>query len=79
MIDIEKIQEEIDVVKNTIVSNSDELESLKKRYLSKDGILPEIYKTISNIKGSKSDYYLSKMLELRHSIDDKIKTFIQSH
>ena len=77
MIDIEKIQEEIDIVKNLNILNISDIENLKDKYLSKNGMLPYIYNLISKMKGSKSSYYLNKMLELRKSVDNKIKLFIQ--
>ena len=77
MIDIEKIQEEIDIVKNLNILNISDIENLKDKYLSKNGMLPYIYNLISKMKGSKSSYYLNKMLELRESVDNKIKLFIQ--
>lgn len=72
---INMIQEEINNVKNITISNTDELEILKQKYLSKDGIIPSIYKIISNMKGD-SSYYLGKMLELRGVLDEKIKTIL---
>ena len=79
MINIDRIQDEIDMVRNSTISNLVEMEELRNRYLSKDGVLPEIYKLISKIKGSKSTHYLNKMLELRHTIDDKIRDFNRLH
>ncbi len=79
MFDISKIETEIKIVNNLTISNEKELEVFKTRYFSKNGVLPSIYDTISKLRGVQSDFYLDKMLELRHSIDKKIKEFILSH
>lgn len=72
MFDLHKIDDEINKVKSVVISNSDELQLFKEKYLSKDGILPQIYKSIEKTKGQISNFYLLKMIELRRCVDEKI-------
>lgn len=75
MFDLKNLDSEFDYVKNIKISNISELESFRSRYFSKDGILPEIYRSISKIRGPKSQKYLLLMLELRHSVDQVINKY----
>ena len=73
------IKVEIDSVKSLIISNDDELNLVRLKYFSKDGILPKIYKLSSESKGSKSIQYLNALVEIRRIVDSKISDFILSH
>ena len=75
MFDLQNLDSEFDYVKNIKISNISELESFRSRYFSKDGILPEIYRSISKIRGPKSQKYLLLMLELRHLVDQVINKY----
>ena len=73
------IKVEIDSVKSLIISNDDELNLVRLKYFSEDGILPKIYKLASESKGSKSIQYLNALVEIRRIVDSKISDFILSH
>jgi hypothetical protein len=79
MFDLKKIEAEIKYVKNVFISNEEELKLFQERYLSKKGILPDIYESVVKTKGDKGDFFLMKMIELRHEVDAKVKRFNQSH
>mgnify|MGYP006914157549 FL=1 len=75
MINIEQIQNEIEIVKETIISNEEQLLHFKEKYLTRSGILPQIYSEIGKMKGINASICLYKMIELRHFIDEKIKSY----
>jgi len=79
MFDLKKLEAEINYVENILLSNEDELKLFQERYFSKKGVLPDIYESVTRVKGDKGSFYLMKMIELRHMVDSKIKGFTRSH
>jgi len=79
MFDLKKLEAEINYVNNILLSNEDELKLFQERYFSKKGVLPNIYESVSKVKGDMGNFYLMKMIELRHIVDAKIKGFTRSH
>jgi len=76
MFNLKNIQFEIDSVRNCRISGKEELETFREKYLSKSGILPEIYYSISFTRGDATQYYLKKMMELRRAVDEIIRNSI---
>lgn len=75
MFDLHKIDAEIASVMEAIITSDDDLNLFRDRYLSKNGILPDIYRSIEKTKGQVSNFYLTKMIELRRCVDEKIKSY----